>query len=309
LPEEKERMGEKKTITDFIPPRRAPAEKRPSLTVITERDFGRQYYLDKGETVIGRDDDCDIRLQDARTSRKHTKIVGEPGRKSGPYFKAVDLDSTNGTYINDKRIKEAALGDGDRLHVGYTVFKYSVRDVEELEMEKKMYRMATTDALTGLFSREYFTQQLGDTFHRCERYQRPFSLIMADIDDFKAVNDTYGHPTGDVVLEGVGRIITDIIRHEDCGARYGGEEFMVLLPETPPENARYPAERLRKSLEGFRFQAEGKRFSVTVSVGIAGFPDHASTMDELIEKVDQALYEAKRAGKNTVRLFHADTQP
>jgi diguanylate cyclase (GGDEF)-like protein len=107
----------------------------------------------------------------------------------------------------------------------------------------------------------------------------------------------------------VGRIITDIIRHEDCGARYGGEEFIILLPETPPENARYPAERLRKGLEGFRFQAEGKRFSVTVSVGIAGFPDHASTMNELLEKVDQALYEAKRAGKNTVRLFHADTQP
>ena len=302
-------MGEKKTIADFIPPRRAPAEKRPSLTIVTEHDFGRQYYLDKAEITIGRDDDCDIRLQDGRTSRKHTKIVGEPGRKSGPYFKAVDLGSTNGTYINDKRIKEAALGDGDRLHVGHTIFKYSVRDVGEMAVEQKIYRMATTDALTGLFSREYFRQQLIDTFYRSERYQRPFSLIMADLDDFKVINDTYGHPTGDIVLEGAGSIIADIIRHEDCAARYGGEEFMILLPETPPAKARFPAERLRRSLEGFRFQAEGKRFSVTVSVGIAGFPENASTMDELLEKVDQALYEAKRAGKNTVRLFHADTEP
>lgn len=302
-------MGEKKTITDFIPPRRAPAEKRPSLTIVTEHDFGRQYYLDKAEIIIGRDDDCDICLQDERTSRKHTKIVGEPGRKSGPYFKVVDLGSTNGTYINDKRIKEAALGDGDRLHIGHTIFKYSVRDVGEMAVEQKIYRMATTDALTGLFSRQYFRQQLIDTFYRSERYQRPFSLIMADLDDFKAINDTYGHPTGDIVLEGTGRIIADIIRHEDCAARYGGEEFMILLPETPTAKARFPAERLRRSLEGFRFQAEGKRFSVTVSVGIAGFPENASTMDELLEKVDQALYEAKSAGKNTIRVFHADTEP
>ncbi len=302
-------MTEKKTIVDFRTPRRGTGEKRPSLMVVTEQDFGRQYFLQKGETVIGRDEDCDIRLQDDRTSRKHAKIVGDPGHKSGPYFKVIDLCSTNGTHINDKRISEATLSDGDRLHVGYTVFKYSVRDVQEMELEKKIYRMATTDALTGLFSREYFRQQYSDMFRRSERYQRPFSVMMIDIDDFKAVNDTYGHPTGDSVLEGMGRIIMDIIRDEDCAARYGGEEFVILLPETIPEKARFPAERLRKSLESYRFQTEKKRFSVTASIGIAGFPEHATTMDELLEKADQALYEAKRAGKNKVRLFQADTQP
>jgi len=302
-------MTEKKTIVDFRTPRRGTGEKRPSLMVVTEQDFGRQYFLQKGETIIGRDEDCDIRLQDDRTSRKHAKIVGDPGHKSGPYFKVIDLGSTNGTHINDKRISEATLSDGDRLHVGYTVFKYSVRDVQEMELEKKIYRMATTDALTGLFSREYFQQQYSDMFRRSERYQRPFSVMMIDIDDFKAVNDTYGHPTGDSVLEGMGRIIMDIVRHEDCAARYGGEEFVILLPETPPEKARFPAERLRKSLESYRFQTEKKRFSVTASIGIAGFPEHATTMDELLEKADQALYEAKRSGKNKVRLFQADTQP
>ena len=303
-------MTEKKTIVDFRTPRRGTGEKRPSLMVVTEQDFGRQYFLQKGETIIGRDEDCDIRLQDdGRTSRKHAKIVGDPGHKSGPYFKVIDLGSTNGTHINDKRISEATLSDGDRLHVGYTVFKYSVRDVQEMELEKKIYRMATTDALTGLFSREHFRQQYSDMFRRSERYQRPFSVMMIDIDDFKAVNDTYGHPTGDSVLEGMGRIIMDIIRDEDCAARYGGEEFVILLPETIPEKARFPAERLRKSLESYRFQAEKKRFSVTASIGIAGFPEHATTMDELLEKADQALYEAKRSGKNKVRLFQADTQP
>ena len=300
-------MGEK-TVADFTPPKRASEEKRPSLTVITERDFGQQHYLEKGETVIGRDDDCDIELRDDRASRRHLKIIGDPGQKSGPYFKVIDLGSTNGTFVNDKRISEATLSDGDRLHVGNTVFKYAIRDVEEVELEKKMYRMATTDALTGLFSREHFRQQYSDTFRRSERYQRPFSIMMADIDDFKSVNDTYGHQAGDLVLRNVGRMIIEVIRHEDCAARYGGEEFVALLPETPPEKARFPAERLRRSVETFKFQAQEKVFPVTASIGIAGFPDHASTMDELLEKADQALYEAKRAGKNLVRVFHEDTQ-
>ena len=302
-------MPGKETIVDFRTPRKGPGEKRPSLTVITEKDFGQQHYLAPGETLIGREEDCAIRLQDGRTSRKHAKILGDPGHKSGPYFKVIDLGSTNGTYVNDKRIKEAVLSDGDRLHVGYTVFKYSVRDVAELELEKKMYRMATTDSLTGLFSREYFRQQYADTFRRSERYQRPFSLMLADIDDFKSINDTHGHPTGDLVLEGIGRIIMEVIRHEDCAARYGGEEFVLLLPETSTENARFPAERLRKGLETKKFDAEKGLFSVTISIGIAGYPEHASTMDELIEKTDKALYEAKRSGKNLVRVFQTDTKP
>lgn len=302
-------MTQKKTIVDFRTPRRGPGRKRPSLIIVTERDFGRQFFLHKGETLIGRDEECEIRLEDGRTSRTHAKIVGDPGHKSGPYFKIIDLDSTNGTYVNDKRISEATLSDGDRLHIGYTVFKYSVRDVEEAEIEKKIYKMATTDALTGLFSREYFRQQYSDMFRRSERYQRPFSLMMIDIDDFKAINDTLGHAAGDLVLEGVGRIIMDIIRHEDCAARYGGEEFVILLPETGAEKARFPAERVRKSIEGHSFQAEEKRISVTVSIGIAGFPDHASAMDEMLEKADQAMYEAKRSGKNKVCVFQADTQP
>jgi diguanylate cyclase (GGDEF)-like protein len=129
--------------------------------------------------------------------------------------------------------------------------------------------------------------------------------MMIDIDDFKSVNDTYGHPAGDKVLEEIGRMIMEIVRHEDVAARYGGEEFAILLPETGPEDARYPAERLRRSLEAFHFKADDKRFSTTLSIGIAGYPNCASTMDELVGKADSALYEAKRAGKNVIRVFQA----
>ena len=298
-------MVERKTLVDSSNPNSASQEKRPSLIVLAGRDFGRQYFLTEGEALIGRGEDCAIRLHDARASRAHTKIVGTVGQGSEPYFKVIDLGSTNGTFLNDKRIGEAVLTEGDRLRVGYTVFKYAVRDIVEIEFDNKIYRMATTDALTGLLSREYFLQQFSDIFHRSERYQRPFSFMMVDIDDFKSVNDSYGHPVGDKVLERIGRMVMEIIRHEDIAARYGGEEFAILLPETGPEDAQYPAERLRRSLEAFQFKADNECFSTTVSIGIAGYPNCASTMDELVEKADSALYEAKKAGKNVVRVFQA----
>jgi diguanylate cyclase (GGDEF)-like protein len=284
-------------------PGETPDEKRPSLIVLAGRDFGRQYFLPRGETCIGRDEDCEIRLSDGRISRKHSKITGDPGHTSGPYFKLIDLDSTNGTFLNDRKIKEAVLTDGDRIRVGYTTLKYAIRDIVEIEYEDKIFRMATTDALTKLNSREYFLQQYSDLFHRSERYERPFSLMMIDIDNFKRVNDTYGHPAGDRVLEHIGRVILDAVRHEDFAARYGGEEFAILLPETNPPGAGIPAERIRRNIETLRIPARDEEFSVTVSIGIASFPEHASSMDGLLERADCALYDAKKSGKNTVRIF------
>lgn len=294
----------RRTVVDHTNPARSPDEKHPSLIVLTGRDFGRQYFLDKGETSIGRDEDCAIRLDDARVSRKHSKIVGDP---SGPYFKVIDLNSTNGTFLNDQPIREAVLTDGDRIRIGYTVFKYAIRDIAEIEYENKIYRMATTDSLTKLSTREYFMQQYSDTFYRSERYQRPFSLMMADIDDFKSINDTYGHPIGDLVLASIGKMILNVIRHEDFAGRVGGEEFAIVLPETGPEHARNPAERLRRSVEAYHFHSGSEQFPVTISIGIATYPNHAASMAELIQKADTALYEAKKSGKNTVRVFKPDT--
>ncbi len=300
-------MRERRTIIDAGNSRDNREERRPSLIVLAGHDFGRQYFLPRGETVIGRDEDCPICLADARVSRKHAKIVGEPGVQSGPYFRVIDLGSTNGTFLNDKRIKEAVLTDGDRIRIGYSVLKYAIRDIVEIEYDNKIYRMATTDTLTKLFSREYFQQQYSDVFHRSERYQRPFSLMMIDIDDFKSVNDTHGHPVGDLVLETIGRMIREVVRHEDYAARYGGEEFIVLLPETLPENARNPAERLRRSVEAYRFKAGDAQFSVTVSIGIAGYPEHAQSMEKLMERTDNALYDSKKSGKNSVRIYQPET--
>ncbi|RJP21243.1 MAG: GGDEF domain-containing protein [Candidatus Abyssobacteria bacterium SURF_5] len=296
-------MGERRTLIEIVKPAQPPGERRPSLIVLVGRDFGRQYFLTRNEAVIGRDDDCAIQLSDARISRRHSKIVGDPGRTAAPYFRLMDLGSTNGTFLNDRKIKEAVLTDGDRIRVGSTILKYAIRDLVEIEYEEKIFRMATTDALTRLYSREYFLQQYTELFHRSERYQRPFSMMLVDIDDFKKVNDSFGHPEGDRVLEGIARAILDVVRREDLVARYGGEEFAILLPETGPLGARNPAERLRRKIEGLRFCAGEKEYSVTVSIGIAGYPEHALSMEKVLSCADSALYEAKRTGKNAVYIF------
>jgi diguanylate cyclase (GGDEF)-like protein len=127
--------------------------------------------------------------------------------------------------------------------------------------------------------------------------------MMIDIDDFKKVNDTYGHPAGDRVLEHIGRVILDAVRHEDFAARFGGEEFAILLPETNPHGAGIPAERIRRNIEALKVAARNEEFSVTVSIGIASFPEHASSIDELLERADKALYDAKKLGKNRALIF------
>ncbi len=165
-------------------------------------------------------------------------------------------------------------------------------------------RMATTDGLTGLFNHRNFQEKLSGEFRRLVRFPEPLSLLLIDIDFFKKVNDTYGHPAGDEVLRGVSDIIRKTIRNIDVPARYGGEEFAALLPGTNHNGAMSMAERLRKSVGESIFSLDGKALRVTVSVGAATSPYDAATKEELIEKADRALYYAKRNGRNRCVLWN-----
>ena len=159
-------------------------------------------------------------------------------------------------------------------------------------------RMAITDGLTGLFNHRNFQEKLTAEFRRLERFSAPLSLLLIDIDFFKKINDTYGHPAGDEVLREVARIIRETIRNVDIPARYGGEEFAALLPGTNHEGALKMAERLRETIAGKRFCIEGKELRMSVSIGAATSPHDAGTKEELVEKADKALYCAKRDGRN-----------
>ena len=157
-------------------------------------------------------------------------------------------------------------------------------------------KLSVTDGLTGLVNHRALMQRLGEEATRAKRTDRPFCVIMADVDFFKKYNDEFGHPAGDEVLKQVAQILRDSTRTVDCVARYGGEEFSALLPETSAEGAMEVAERMRARVAATQFAGR----EITVSLGVAEFPTDANTTERIIAVADKALYEAKKTGRNRV---------
>jgi diguanylate cyclase (GGDEF)-like protein len=170
----------------------------------------------------------------------------------------------------------------------------------------RLFHEAITDGLTGLFLKRYFQIQLEIELKRVQRHRRPMSLLMLDIDHFKAINDTYGHVKGDVILREVSRLVKSCVRETDIASRYGGEELAVILPETPSLEAAAIAERMRKEIAALRFPHDGTELSITMSVGVHSVEGGAEARsEEVIQKADAALYEAKKSGRNRVCVWGA----
>lgn len=174
--------------------------------------------------------------------------------------------------------------------------------IENVMLHREAQQLAIMDGLTGIFNRRYFTMQFDQEIHRAARFLESFSLIMLDIDDFKLVNDTYGHMLGDSVLVELARRVTAVIRDVDWFARYGGEEFVLLLPGTPIDGGVKTAEKIRAAIAAEPFKGETVEASVqvTVSAGVASFPTHGRERSTLLQVADSGLYTAKRNGKNQV---------
>lgn len=164
-----------------------------------------------------------------------------------------------------------------------------------------------TDFVTGSFNHRYFHQQLRQEIDRSRRLGQPLSLLMLDIDNFKVVNDNHGHQVGDLILHSLAERLRGELRVVDVLARYGGEEFTIILPGTTVESVVPVAEKLRRAVAAQDFQVNGLEIPVTVSIGGAAYPDHASSARELVECADQAMYQAKEDGRDCVRL--ADGEP
>jgi diguanylate cyclase (GGDEF)-like protein len=174
---------------------------------------------------------------------------------------------------------------------------------ELLRKNIELQAISITDALTGLFNRRYLMDVLDRVFSQHARNGRTFTLLMADLDHFKKINDKRGHPAGDAVLVQAGKILREEIRSGDYAARFGGEEFTLLLMDTGVEDARQIAERIRARFEQSAIEFGGKPIPVTVSIGLAQVADNAQdTVTALIARADAALYAAKHGGRNTVRL-------
>jgi diguanylate cyclase (GGDEF)-like protein len=165
---------------------------------------------------------------------------------------------------------------------------------------RKLEELATTDGLTGCLNKRAFLDEMAQRLKAAERFGRKLSLVVTDIDNFKSVNDTYGHSVGDHVIRGLGEILRKVKRETDVVARFGGEEFCILCEETDAQGATLLAERVRDELKNRIFETELGKLKVSASLGVASFPEHAGNDQSLFDLADKALYLAKQTGRDRV---------
>lgn len=198
---------------------------------------------------------------------------------------------------------EGRTGDG---RVVLVLRDVTARDEMEQELRlahKELERLVNIDSLTGLANRRAFMEVLDGEIERADRYERPLSVVLLDLDHFKKVNDSYGHAAGDDVLRAAAEVLRSVCRDVDLAARLGGEELALILPETDREGARIVAERVRARIESTNHEApEGSTFQVTASIGVAWMVSGVETGEALLQRADKALYRAKSRGRNQVAL-------
>ncbi|MBW1871720.1 MAG: diguanylate cyclase, partial [Deltaproteobacteria bacterium] len=168
---------------------------------------------------------------------------------------------------------------------------------------ERLQELSMTDALMGICNRLFFQKRVGYEFQRASRYKTSLALLMLDLDHFKQVNDTHGHPFGDHVLIKTAELFEKCVRNVDIVARYGGEELVIALPDTNIAQAKIVAERIRSNMEKTDFIQNDIKMNVTVSIGIAVFPESkVNDFEELLKLADEALYKAKQDGRNCIRV-------
>jgi len=212
---------------------------------------------------------------------------------------AIALENARLYEKSQREIAERRRAE-DELREANRRLQLQIAEVEALEV--RLREQATRDPLTGLYNRRFFAETLHRELARCRREARPLSLALIDLDHFKEVNDAHGHEAGDRVLEEFGRFLLERTRDADIACRYGGEEFVVLLPGAAGADAGLRAEQWRAAAQRVRVAHQARELVLTISIGVAEFPTHATNADDLIRIADVALYQAKREGRNRVVL-------
>lgn len=270
-------------------------EKHAYILFLSGPLVGKLHQLNDGETILGRAQDSTIAVEDNRISRHHISITLQHGETV-----LKDLGSTNGTFVNGKRVQSTILKDGDKIQLSSTtVFKFAYQDKQENIFHKELYKMAVIDTVTGIFNKRYFLDRLKEEFSHSKRANLALSLIMMDIDHFKKINDTHGHLAGDFALAHLAATIKPMLRQEDIFARYGGEEFVIILRGAEAEGAFQLAERIRTTVEKSAVQFEALTIPMTISLGVATLRNEDfKTPEEFIASADHYLYTSKEGGRN-----------
>lgn len=281
----------------------APAAKdRALLVLLTGIHAGQVHRLDeRAPSVLGRSSDSDLIVDDAGVSRSHARLT-----KNAETWTFEDLGSTNGSFVGGRRIRGATeLRPGDRIQLGpNVVFRFSITDESEAELQQKLFDSSTRDGLTQLYNRRYFDERLVAEIAYAKRHATPLCLIMLDVDRFKAINDSLGHLVGDSVLRAVAGEVVRVVRTEDVVARYGGEELVVLARATGHDAGARLAERIRAAIADLDVTPPppASEVKVTISLGVAALDEVPKDAPDtsLVDLADERLYAAKDAGRNRI---------
>jgi diguanylate cyclase (GGDEF)-like protein len=277
----------------------ADPDRQAYLIVISGPHVGRMIQVGEEPVLVGRGESADLQLHDRGVSREHARLVPAD---DGVYLR--DLDSSNGTYVNGTEWTGVhKLEDDDKLTLGTaTILKFAYQDEFEETYQRKMYEASLRDGLTDVYNKEYLREYLRSELSFARRHDTALCLVMFDIDEFKPVNDTHGHLAGDRILEQLAERIDATIRDEDTLARYGGDEFVVVCRGIEREGGMELGERIRRTIADTPFEYRDEPIPISVSVGVANREDASpESADDFIEAVDQAMYRAKHAGRNTTR--------
>jgi len=276
----------------------ASANRNPCLVHIypTGPGMGCRHPLGNGTLVIGRSNDCDIWINDNSASRRHVSVEFR-----GDGYYAVDLQSMNGTFVNNEPATESKLKDGDYLRVGNCIYRFLSGGNVEADYHEEIYRLTIIDALTEIHNKRYLLEFLDRELVRAARHGRKLALVLFDLDRFKSINDEFGHLGGDLTLRELAARVKKEIRQDELFARYGGEEFAIVLPEIDHYNAMAFAEKIRKLVEQAEFKFEDAVIPVTVSIGVASLRGEIEDALEFIKQADTHLFAAKEAGRNQVK--------
>lgn len=282
---------------------------RPALVFLGGDLLAVSIPLEREMVILGRALEADVRINDTKASRQHAQIetVFDSKTKETNYI-LTDLESKNGTLLNGQKISQEILQNGDKISIGEHILRFELLDEIDREYQMQIRRLLSHDDLTGLLSSRSFFSELRREAARSKAENRPFCVLMMDVDHFKKVNDTYGHLTGSKTLEELGFCIMQCLRSGDVASRFGGEEFAAFLLDAELSQAIVAAERIRELIEENDFSImkqgkESKTHRITISIGIARFPHDSLDPIELVEMADSALYRAKREGRNKVCVY------